>query len=185
VTEWAPTETCEHIFGILRQLKKDFNYADMLHLERKLGALILGDFQLLTPEQQEQQTAGGYHHTYFRAGDLDMAALMTWPTDNEIFAASNFAFDEAEQLLRVTGIDARAALATYIAPTPRLTRGLPSSRPLRPQTLHDLLQLYVAVPLPPSAEDQAELYEMALASHDVDKTLTMWVFSAYARFLVT
>ncbi|KIM68190.1 hypothetical protein SCLCIDRAFT_64175, partial [Scleroderma citrinum Foug A] len=99
------TKTCEHIFGMLWQLKKDFNYADILHLERKLCSLIQGDLQMLTPQEQECQTAEGYHHTYFHLPDLDMVALLTWPSDNELFLASKFTFSEAEQLLGAVGIN--------------------------------------------------------------------------------
>ncbi|KII84101.1 hypothetical protein PLICRDRAFT_65980, partial [Plicaturopsis crispa FD-325 SS-3] len=104
------TETCEHIFGILRQLKKDFSYTDMLYLEPKLQALLLGAFANLSFEEKANQTASGYHHTYFRAPDLDTAALMEWPTDVDLAKASAAAFEEVEQLLAAVGIDAHAML---------------------------------------------------------------------------
>ncbi|KAH7917617.1 hypothetical protein BV22DRAFT_986798, partial [Leucogyrophana mollusca] len=100
------TEPCEHIFGLLRQLKKDFNYADILHLEPKLRVLMMGAFQHLTVQEQVNQTAAGYHHTYFHAPDLDTAALMQWPSNIDFERASNEAFKEAEQLLTAVGIEA-------------------------------------------------------------------------------
>ncbi|KDR67467.1 hypothetical protein GALMADRAFT_1356059 [Galerina marginata CBS 339.88] len=48
---------------IFLQLKRDFNFADMLYLEPKLRALMLGEFGNLTAEQKANQTSSGYHHT--------------------------------------------------------------------------------------------------------------------------
>ena len=175
------TEPCEHIFGMFRQLKKDFNFADVLHLERKLSSLIQGDFQMLTPQEQERQTAEGYHHTYFHAPDLDMTALLTWPSDDELFLASKYGFSEAEQLLQAVGIDAREMIALYQPPPPSKTHGIPAVQPLQPQTLHDLLKLYAKTPLPSKVEDEVELYEMALASNDADQTLTMFASIFFCR----
>ena len=61
------TEPYEHIFGMPRQLRKGFDFADVLHLVRKLCSLIQGNFQMLTPQDQEHQTIEGYQHTYFHA----------------------------------------------------------------------------------------------------------------------
>ncbi|KAH7919930.1 hypothetical protein BV22DRAFT_1199252 [Leucogyrophana mollusca] len=167
------TEPCEHIFGLLRHLKKDFNFADMLLLERKLQALMVGAFQHLTPEEQANQTAAGYHHTYFNAPDLDTAALMTWPTDSELEKASNEAFKEVTQLLAAVGIDAQSMLESYTPPKPPNTKGMPKTQPRRPQTLFDLLQLYAAAPLTPNVEEEVETCEMALAADDADKTFAI------------
>ena len=120
---------------MLRQLKKDFNFADVLHPEQKLCSLIQGDFQMLMPQEQERQTAEGYHHTYFHAPDLNMTALLTWPSDEELFLASKCAFAETEQLLQAVGIDAREMVALYQPPPPPKTRGTPAIQPLRPQML--------------------------------------------------
>ncbi|KAJ7832150.1 hypothetical protein B0H14DRAFT_3712707 [Mycena olivaceomarginata] len=79
------TEVCEHLFGMLRQLKKDFTYSDVLQLERKLRVLQMGAFGNLTAKQQANETAAGYHHTYFNANDYGLA--------------------EATQLLKLLGID--------------------------------------------------------------------------------
>ncbi|KAJ6554369.1 hypothetical protein B0H19DRAFT_1071772 [Mycena capillaripes] len=94
------TEVCEHFFGMLRQLKKDFNYADVLYLERKLRVLMMGAFANLSADQQANQTSSGYHYTYFKTDDLDTAVLMQYPTDEELANTSTFGFDEAAQLLK-------------------------------------------------------------------------------------
>jgi len=131
---------------------------------------------MLTPQEQERQTAEGYHHTYFHVPDLDMTALLTWPSDDELFLASKFAFSEAEQLLQAVGINAKEMVALYQPPPPPKTRSgtTPAIQSLRPQTLHDLLKLYAETPLPSKVEDEVELYEMALASNNADKTLAMF-----------
>ncbi|KAH7910134.1 hypothetical protein BJ138DRAFT_1114345 [Hygrophoropsis aurantiaca] len=167
------TEPCEHIFGLLRQLKNDFNYADVLLLERKLRVLMFGAFQHLSTEEQANQLAAGYHHTYFHAPDLNTMALMTWPTDAELRTASGHAFREAEELLSAVGIDARSMLSSYTPPEPPKTKGMPIKKPRHPQTLFELLQLYSVAPLTPTLEDQVETCEMALAADDADKTLSI------------
>lgn len=102
------TEVCEHIFGILRQLKADFTYADLLHLVPKLRVLLLGAFGDLSAEEKTAQTAAGYHHTYFRADDLDTFTLMCQPSDEDYAELSRSARLEAEQLLAAAGINASA-----------------------------------------------------------------------------
>ncbi|KAJ7173525.1 hypothetical protein C8R46DRAFT_1255776 [Mycena filopes] len=69
------TEVCEHLFGMLRQLKKDFNFADVLYLERKLRILMMGAFANMSAEEQANQTSAGYYHTYFKADDVDIPVL--------------------------------------------------------------------------------------------------------------
>ncbi|KDQ06021.1 hypothetical protein BOTBODRAFT_78509, partial [Botryobasidium botryosum FD-172 SS1] len=98
------TEPCEHVFGCMRKLKADFDIADILYFIPKLMLHLSGKFGELSPEQKVNATAAGYHHTYFDIRDLDISALMSWPTDAEIEAASFAAAQEAEQLLTVLGI---------------------------------------------------------------------------------
>ena len=44
---------------------------------------------------------------------------------------------------------------------------------------HDLLKFYAKTPLPSKVEDQVKLYEMALASNDVARTLEMFASSLF------
>ncbi|KAK7039864.1 hypothetical protein R3P38DRAFT_2514522 [Favolaschia claudopus] len=164
------TEVCEHIFGMLRQLKKDFTYGDILYLERKLQVLMMGAFKNLSPDQQENQASAGYMHTYFKADDLDLSALREFPSDEEFQKASAFAFDEATQLLRVVGIDALKMLAAYRPPAPVHLRPA-TSRP--PQTIAQFLALYKPVAKTSKAEETAEACEMALAAEALDKSLAI------------
>ncbi|KAA1468573.1 hypothetical protein DENSPDRAFT_814932 [Dentipellis sp. KUC8613] len=168
------TEVCEHIFGMLRQLKKDFNYSDMLYLEPKLRSLMLGAFQGLSPEEKANQTAAGYHHTYYHAPDLDLAALMSWPSDEDFADASKHAFEEVEQLLSVVGINAKDILAKYREPHPSSAPVKQVHAPTKmPHSIVDMLALYVNDSFKSSVEDEMETCEMALAAEAADKTVTI------------
>ncbi|KAK7012417.1 hypothetical protein R3P38DRAFT_3324101 [Favolaschia claudopus] len=156
---------CEHLFGMLRQLKKDFNYTDVLNFERKLRAMMLGAFGNLSPDEQANQTSAGYHHTYFKADDLDMAELLRYSSDDEIAQASERALAEAEQLLSLLDIDADVVLKDYKfhQPVPR-----------PPQNLTELLALYQPVSFKSSKdEDTFETCELALVSESLDLSLQM------------
>ncbi|KAJ7780986.1 hypothetical protein B0H16DRAFT_1496749 [Mycena metata] len=166
------TEVCEHLFGMLRQLKKDFNYADVLYLERKLRVLMMGAFGNLSPDQQENQTSAGYVHTYFKADDLDTAVLLQYPTDEDIENASKAAFAEATQLLKAVGIDAELMLSKYQAPEPvhlRPPSATARSRP--PQTILELLAMYEPARKSPKEEENFEACELALVAEGLDKSL--------------
>ncbi|KAH9945584.1 hypothetical protein B0H21DRAFT_709290 [Amylocystis lapponica] len=169
------TEPCEHIFGVLRQLKKDFSYVDMLYLEPKLRTLLMGAFGDLTAEQQENQTAGGYYHSYFVAKDLDLHALAQWPSDAELQDASAMALQEAEQLMSALGIDAISMLNKYRAPhlSTRKSKVKTSVSSVKgPQTLSDILALYANVTFKAHQdEEKFEACEMALVADSVDQTL--------------
>ncbi|KAI0067574.1 hypothetical protein BV25DRAFT_1876116 [Artomyces pyxidatus] len=170
------TEVCEHIFGILRQLKADFTYADMLYLEPKLSVLLMGAFQNLSPQEQVNEVAEGYHHTYFNVRGLDLAKLMIWPSDEELATASNEAVRDVQLLLATVGINALEMLKLYKAPVPT-NPWVPSSqtKPRRPQTLAEILALFssAGVSLPTRAEDEVETCQAALIADAVDKTMTI------------
>ncbi|KAJ6447922.1 hypothetical protein C8R45DRAFT_948274 [Mycena sanguinolenta] len=102
------TEVCEHLFGMLWQLKKDFTYSDVLQLERKLRVLQMGAFSNLTPKQQANKTA-------------------QFPMDQELKDASQYGLSEAVQLLKLLRVDAKAMLRDYKDLQPVLTR--PSMEP--------------------------------------------------------
>ncbi|KAJ6449639.1 hypothetical protein C8R45DRAFT_947252 [Mycena sanguinolenta] len=102
------TEVCEHLFGMLWQLKKDFTYSDVLQLERKLRVLQMRAFSNLTPKQQANETA-------------------QFPMDQELKDASQYGLSEAVQLLKLLRVDAKAMLRDYKDLQPVLTR--PSMEP--------------------------------------------------------
>jgi len=171
------TEPCEHLFGLLRQLKRDFNYSDMLYLEPKLRVLMLGEFGNLTTEQKANETASGYHHTYFKADDLDLEALFQYPTDQDLSDASKIAFEEAGQLLASVGINAPAMLKAYKPPTPTPPKKpIITTVPRQPQTMLELLALYDGTSFKTTKdEDEYEACEMAVAAEALDKSLAMFV----------
>lgn len=72
----------------MQQIKKDFTFADMLNVHAKLQALLLGASGGLSAEEQANQTAAGYHHTYFKADDLDLKELLRYPFDEELANAA-------------------------------------------------------------------------------------------------
>ncbi|KAF8803503.1 hypothetical protein BYT27DRAFT_7259964 [Phlegmacium glaucopus] len=164
------TEPCEHVFGVMRQIKKDFTFADMLNAQPKLQAFLLGAFGDLSAEEQANQTAAGYHHTYFKADDLDLKELLRYPSDDDLANASDAAFREAEQLLLSLGINAKQMLGCYIAPEKRQRDPKSASRQ-GPQTLAQALALYQAPSLTAKEENRVEAYEMALVADSIDRSL--------------
>jgi len=97
------TEVCEHVFGILRSLVKDFTMLDFYHLVLKIFVR-LWVFTKSTLATAGKDTASGYAHTYSDCRGIDLTALSTFPTDEEINEAAQFAYEEAEDLLFVLGV---------------------------------------------------------------------------------
>ena len=165
------TEACEHVFGVLRQIKKDFTFNDFLSAQPKLQAL-LGAFGDLSTEEQANQTAAGYHHTYFTADDLDLKELLRYPSDQDLADASDAAFKEAEQLLSSIGINAQQMMKVYVHPEKTYKSKPPTSSSRGPQTLEQVLALYVS-PTASKAIDEAEARELALVAENIDRSLAL------------
>jgi len=166
------TEACEHVFGVLCQIKKDFTFNDFLSAQPKLQALLLGAFGDLSTEEQANQTAAGYHHTYFMADDLDLKELLRYPSDQDLADASDAAFNEAEQLLSSIGINAQQMMKAYIHPEKTYKSKPPPSSSHGPQMLEQVLALYVS-PTASKAIDKAEAHELALVAENIDRSLTL------------
>lgn len=170
------TEPCEHVFGVIRQIKKDFTYSDMLAAEAKLRILLLGAFGDLTPEEQSNQTASGYHHTYFKADDLDTQELLRYPTDEELGNAAVAAFKEVEQLLASVGIGAADMLAVYTDPPPsKKTQNASKLISRGPQTLAQVFALYDKTSMTSKEENKAEACELALVADCAEQSLALLV----------
>ncbi|GLB36846.1 putative ulp1 protease family, C-terminal catalytic domain [Lyophyllum shimeji] len=167
------TEPCEHVFGVMRQIKKDFTFSDMLSAEPKLRTLLLGAFGDLSAEEQANQTAAGYHHTYFNADDLDLKELLCYPTEDDLAAASDAAFEEAKQLLGSLGINAADMLTRDVVPPKKKLRAAPATISKGPQTLLQLFALYRAPPATSKAENELEACELALVAENVDRSLSI------------
>ncbi|KAI0026467.1 hypothetical protein K488DRAFT_66592, partial [Vararia minispora EC-137] len=184
------TEACEHFFGMLRQLKTDFTFADAIYLEPKLRTLMLGAFRNLTAQEQANATASGYHHMYFIASDIDLKALATWPSAKDIAAASDRVRKEVEDLLSTVGIDASAIFLLF-QQSPNtaslsMTKYVEDDDPMDASSTEDADRDTLAVCDVLSAisntsttikvDEETELLTMALVSESVDKTLEMFVY---------
>ena len=97
------TEVCEHVFGVLRSLVKDFTMLDFFNLVPKLF-LRLRLFTQSTVQASGKETASGYAHTFSDCRGIDLSALSAFPTDEQINQAAKDAYDEAENLIFILGI---------------------------------------------------------------------------------
>lgn len=171
------TESVEHIFSILRQLKRDFTYVDMLYLELKLRLLLLGAFNDITTQAPLNETASGYYHSYFMASDIDLYPLKKWPNDLEIQAASLAAYHKVEQLLGTLGIDAASMLKMYKPPDPpKRCKDTPLLSPIvnqPPRMMAELMALYAPVSMMDKQNKEMEACEMALIASSMHETMKM------------
>jgi len=110
------TEVCEHVFGVLRSLVKDFTMLDFYHLVLKLF-IRLRIFTKSTLATVGKDTASGYAHTYSDCRGIDLTALSTFPTDDEINEAAKSAYEEAEDLLFVLGVSPDVLAQPTAGPT--------------------------------------------------------------------
>jgi hypothetical protein len=185
------TEVCEHLFGTLRKLKANFSLADFLLFMPKVRLLLSGEFGNLLPEQKANETAAGYHHTYFQTDDIDLQTLMVWPSDEELQQASTLALAEASDLLAALGIDA-AAIMNMSGEQNLPTRHLPRVHRRRteyavitdisddldePPNENSLEMLFRTLSLGPllhsSKEDRVDACALALAAEQVDVSYTV------------
>lgn len=77
------TEPCEHVFGICRDIVKDFTMFDFYRMIPKLMVRVRKRFLSKSFNQRSSDMkarAAGYHHTYFDTKNLDIAALSYFPT---------------------------------------------------------------------------------------------------------
>ena len=71
------TEPLEHLFGMVRLIKRDFTYADFLDLVPK-ALHNNGVFRELSPAQQAREV-GANDYTHFKTRGLDLHELKNWP----------------------------------------------------------------------------------------------------------
>lgn len=145
------TEPVEHVFGVLRQLKMDFNFADFLNFISKLCAFLLGSFGSMSAENRGNATASGYWHTYANADGIDLKALVSWPTDAEITAMSDLAFQDVVRILKVVGIDADSMLSDV--PSPPKSRRKPKPKPAPPARTQPSRAAFSLMRLPQDVRD--------------------------------
>ncbi|KAI0038584.1 hypothetical protein FA95DRAFT_1505344 [Auriscalpium vulgare] len=97
------TEVCEHVFGICRQIVKDFTLQDFHYMVPKLSVRLRQHF-FLSHTSDGKERASGYNHTYTDSRKLDLANLAAFPSDFDIRTASETAFDGAEGLWAELGV---------------------------------------------------------------------------------
>lgn len=101
------TEVCEHVFGICRQLIKDFTMLDFHYMIPKLYVR-LREYSLSHNHESEtgKATANGYNHTYADHRRLDLVALSTFPSHSEVVnKLTPRAHSEAKGLWEILGVD--------------------------------------------------------------------------------
>lgn len=96
------TEVCKHIFGECLKLIKDFTYLDFIYMIPRLMVLIRAAVNSGYTGDSKAH-ASGYTHTYFDSEDINIAALLRFPSDIEIEAAAKQAWEEADSLFTALG----------------------------------------------------------------------------------
>ena len=97
------SEACEHVFGEARQIVKDFAYLDFIYMVPKLRVKLRQTI-LRALASDPKACASGYNHTYFDHTDVDLRALATFPTNEEIDELAGMAMQEVDSLLALVGI---------------------------------------------------------------------------------
>ncbi|KII84575.1 hypothetical protein PLICRDRAFT_167537 [Plicaturopsis crispa FD-325 SS-3] len=97
------TEGCEHVFGESRQIVKDFTMLDFFYMTVKI-AIKMREAVLRGQASDPRAQASGYCHTYFDSHGIDLMALATFPTDDEIQSAARLAADECDNLIALLGL---------------------------------------------------------------------------------
>lgn len=100
------SEACEHIFGMARQLIKDFTMVDFIYMLPKLSVKIRETLLRCrsTHIAESKSRATGYNHTYLDHHNIDILNLSTFPDRESILEASQAAADEADSLILLLGI---------------------------------------------------------------------------------
>ena len=97
------SEACEHIFGEARQIVKDFTYLDFIYMIPKLRVKLRQTI-LHALASDPKACANGYTHTYFDHTDVNLRALATFPTNEDIDEVADMAMQEVDSLLALLGI---------------------------------------------------------------------------------
>ncbi|KAF7973318.1 hypothetical protein HWV62_15563 [Athelia sp. TMB] len=96
------TEVCEHVFGLCRQIVKDFTELDWLFMIPKLF-IRLREHAFFGKFSDGKERASGYSHTYTDNRDVDLSVLSTYPSDDDLSDVAVPAYTEAESLWDLLG----------------------------------------------------------------------------------
>jgi hypothetical protein len=100
----SSTEVCEHFFGCVCKIQKDFTFAEWILMIPKLVLLMMGVLKAKGSQANTSKHHSGYHHSWFDTKNIDMKNLSTYPSDMEIQECINVVFQEASTLLNILGI---------------------------------------------------------------------------------
>lgn len=91
------TEAVEHVFGMCRQIVKDFTMLDFRLMVPKLFIKLREAF-FSARLSDGKARASGYSHTHTDVRGIDLLALSTYPSDADIQECANRAYSEAHSL---------------------------------------------------------------------------------------
>ncbi|EIW74508.1 hypothetical protein CONPUDRAFT_159809 [Coniophora puteana RWD-64-598 SS2] len=115
------SEACEHMFAELRKLLKDFTYLDFIYMHPKLLRMTRSALKSYDAEEGNPSGAKlGYHHTLFDSIRVDLPRLATFPSDSQIDACSEKAWEEVDSLFMRLGLSPAEFLGDHTEETLRL-----------------------------------------------------------------
>lgn len=97
------SEICEHIFGLCRQLEKDFDMAEIKEMLPKIF-LQLREAIMAASLSNGKNRASGYNHTYMDQRGINLAALSTYPINSSIDSATHRGFQQSGNLWAILGV---------------------------------------------------------------------------------
>jgi len=106
-------EAVEHVFGLCRQIVKDFTERDFHLMIPKLFIKLQEAF-FSGRISNGKARASGYCHTHTDTHGINLAALATFPTDDEIQASSVCAYGEAHSIFMYLGLTAEQLYGSVI-----------------------------------------------------------------------
>lgn len=146
----------------------------------KLCVFILGEFGNLSEQEKANETAAGYHHTYFHCDDIDVKALMEWPTDGQLEDILGLAHEDVEELLSALGMALDAQPSSHGVDggdsdaLPDETNNEESDLEGPQHTLNELLHsLHISTSLSAADELTVESLTLALTTSQIDASQAM------------
>jgi hypothetical protein len=97
------TEVNEHVFGLCRKIAPDFTLHDFVFMVPKLS-IQLREFALFGHFSDGKERASGYTHGYGDTRKINLKALSTFPSDEQINDAARDAYQQAENLWSLLGV---------------------------------------------------------------------------------
>ncbi|KAI0324088.1 hypothetical protein GY45DRAFT_1228539, partial [Cubamyces sp. BRFM 1775] len=95
------SEVCEHVFAECHKLVKDFTYLDFIYMIPRLHVLLCSIIRFASDLKVH---TSGYAYSYFNTDSINLASLVTFPSDDKIQQAACDVWQEAKSLLVLVGI---------------------------------------------------------------------------------